>query len=305
MTRADAHLDAMLRHLGAAYYESLHGRAARSDVARALDTVEEQLGEQGPPAPSPPGPSSRGTEEAPVGPAGQRRDDHHGGDRGPDHALPGYRPPADPAPDQRRARAEDGPRGGGCRLGDRPARRRGREAPAGPDGRLDRPPLAPAQAAVRAADRRRADDLPGHHHRPGRDHPGRGAADEHGAHLPAPGGRRGRQARRHREPPRPAQRLPAPGRRHRPRRPPGPGRAPARRRQGGHRGGQARGGDADRDDPARGRPRAGPDAAHGAADLGHRRRGRRREPARRGEGARTREGPREAALFALCPKVRD
>lgn len=51
MTRADAHLDATLRHLGAAYYESLHGRAARSDVARALDTVEEQLGEQGPPAP--------------------------------------------------------------------------------------------------------------------------------------------------------------------------------------------------------------------------------------------------------------
>ena len=52
MTRADAHLDAMLRHLGAAYYESLHGRAARSDVARALDTVEEHFGEQGPPAPS-------------------------------------------------------------------------------------------------------------------------------------------------------------------------------------------------------------------------------------------------------------
>jgi len=36
----------MLRHLGAAYYESLHGRAARSDVARALDTVEEHFGEQ-------------------------------------------------------------------------------------------------------------------------------------------------------------------------------------------------------------------------------------------------------------------
>ena len=47
MTHSDAHLDAVLRHLGAAYYESLHGRAARSDVARALDTVEEQLGEQG------------------------------------------------------------------------------------------------------------------------------------------------------------------------------------------------------------------------------------------------------------------
>ena len=54
MTRTDTHLDAMLRHLGAAYYESLHGRAARSDVARALDTVEEHLGEQGPPAPRAP-----------------------------------------------------------------------------------------------------------------------------------------------------------------------------------------------------------------------------------------------------------
>ena len=54
MTRTDTHLDAMLRHLGAAYYESLHGRAARSDVARALDTVEDQLGEQGPPAPKAP-----------------------------------------------------------------------------------------------------------------------------------------------------------------------------------------------------------------------------------------------------------
>jgi CBS domain-containing protein len=36
----------MLRHLGAAYYESLHGRAARSDVTRALDTVEEHLKER-------------------------------------------------------------------------------------------------------------------------------------------------------------------------------------------------------------------------------------------------------------------
>ena len=50
MTRTDTHLDAMLRHLGAAYYESLHGRAPRSDVTRALDTVQEHLGEQGPPA---------------------------------------------------------------------------------------------------------------------------------------------------------------------------------------------------------------------------------------------------------------
>ena len=46
MARTDIHLDAMLRHLGAAYYESLHGRAARADVNRALDTVEEHLHEQ-------------------------------------------------------------------------------------------------------------------------------------------------------------------------------------------------------------------------------------------------------------------
>ena len=46
MSRTDEYLDAMLRHLGAAYYESLHGRAARSDVARALDTVEEHLKEK-------------------------------------------------------------------------------------------------------------------------------------------------------------------------------------------------------------------------------------------------------------------
>jgi CBS domain-containing protein len=53
MARTDTHLDAMLRHLGAAYYESLHGRATRTDVARALDTVEEHLNEP----PSHPGPA--------------------------------------------------------------------------------------------------------------------------------------------------------------------------------------------------------------------------------------------------------
>ena len=47
MPRTDIHLDAMLRHLGAAYYESLHGRATRSDVTRALDTVEEHMHEHG------------------------------------------------------------------------------------------------------------------------------------------------------------------------------------------------------------------------------------------------------------------
>ena len=45
MARTDIHLDAMLRHLGAAYYDSLHGRATRTDVARALDTVEDHLAE--------------------------------------------------------------------------------------------------------------------------------------------------------------------------------------------------------------------------------------------------------------------
>jgi CBS domain-containing protein len=58
MSRTDIHLDAMLRHLGAAYYESLHNRATRADVNRALDTVEEHLHEQAP-APSRPAPPAR------------------------------------------------------------------------------------------------------------------------------------------------------------------------------------------------------------------------------------------------------
>jgi CBS domain-containing protein len=64
MARTDIHLDAMLRHLGAAYYESLHGRATRTDVTRALDTVEEHLNEQsahpGPARAAHPRPASRG-----------------------------------------------------------------------------------------------------------------------------------------------------------------------------------------------------------------------------------------------------
>ncbi|HLH83461.1 MAG TPA: CBS domain-containing protein [Trebonia sp.] len=69
MPRTDIHLDAMLRHLGAAYYESLHGRATRADVARALDTVEEHLrehaGKPGPAAPAAaqPAPRERGGRE--------------------------------------------------------------------------------------------------------------------------------------------------------------------------------------------------------------------------------------------------
>lgn len=45
MARDDMHLDAMLRHLGAAYYDSLHGRAAKADVTRAVNQVAERIGE--------------------------------------------------------------------------------------------------------------------------------------------------------------------------------------------------------------------------------------------------------------------
>jgi CBS domain-containing protein len=46
MTRRDTHLDAMLRHLGAAYYDSLSGRAARGEVRRAVAQVASQLGDE-------------------------------------------------------------------------------------------------------------------------------------------------------------------------------------------------------------------------------------------------------------------
>jgi CBS domain-containing protein len=46
MSRDEMHLDAMLRHLGAAYYDSLYGRAAKSDVTRAVDQVAHQIGEK-------------------------------------------------------------------------------------------------------------------------------------------------------------------------------------------------------------------------------------------------------------------
>jgi CBS-domain-containing membrane protein len=39
MSRREAHFDAMLRHLGAAYYQTLQGRATAADVARAVDAV--------------------------------------------------------------------------------------------------------------------------------------------------------------------------------------------------------------------------------------------------------------------------
>lgn len=72
MPRTDIHLDAMLRHLGAAYYESLHGRATRADLARALDTVEEHLHEQGRHA-APGTPAGRPGHPAAAGRRGQPR----------------------------------------------------------------------------------------------------------------------------------------------------------------------------------------------------------------------------------------
>jgi CBS domain-containing protein len=47
MSRREVHLDAMLRHLGAAYYDSLHGRATEADVTRAAQEVAGHIGEPG------------------------------------------------------------------------------------------------------------------------------------------------------------------------------------------------------------------------------------------------------------------
>jgi len=67
-TRRDVHTDAMLRHLGAAYYDFLHGRATKADVERAVRSYEDGVGEE---------PWQHST-----GPAGQhpaaRRHMHHG-----------------------------------------------------------------------------------------------------------------------------------------------------------------------------------------------------------------------------------
>src|SRR6201996_7096768 len=51
MSRTETHLDGVLRHLGAAYYDSLQGRATQADVTRAVDNVAEHLNEHArPPA---------------------------------------------------------------------------------------------------------------------------------------------------------------------------------------------------------------------------------------------------------------
>jgi CBS-domain-containing membrane protein len=72
--RRDVHTDAMLRHLGAAYYDSLHGRATKADVERAVRSYEDGLAEQ-------PG-------HHPAGPAGQ----HPAARRHTHHAVPGHGP---------------------------------------------------------------------------------------------------------------------------------------------------------------------------------------------------------------------
>jgi hypothetical protein len=46
MARRDTYLDAMLRELGAANYASLHGRAGKADVTRALGSVAGHIGDK-------------------------------------------------------------------------------------------------------------------------------------------------------------------------------------------------------------------------------------------------------------------
>lgn len=70
MSKQEDYLNAMLRHLGAAYYDSLHGRAAAADVARAVDTLAEHFGEE--PGLPPAKPPKTGTYPA------TSRQHHHG-----------------------------------------------------------------------------------------------------------------------------------------------------------------------------------------------------------------------------------
>jgi CBS-domain-containing membrane protein len=73
MGRNDVHLDAMLRHLGAAYYDSLHGRATQPDVTRAVNRVAREMGEQAVVRQIPPRPRAGESRRAHHRPA-----EHHG-----------------------------------------------------------------------------------------------------------------------------------------------------------------------------------------------------------------------------------
>jgi CBS domain-containing protein len=63
MTRRDEHLDVLVRHLGAAYYQARHGDGSAADVTRALQKVAEAEGagaqETAQDAPAAPGTSGR------------------------------------------------------------------------------------------------------------------------------------------------------------------------------------------------------------------------------------------------------
>ena len=43
MSRRDSYLDAMLKHLGTTYYQTLQGEATSSDVAEAVSSVREEM----------------------------------------------------------------------------------------------------------------------------------------------------------------------------------------------------------------------------------------------------------------------
>ena len=185
MARTDIHLDAMLRHLGAAYYDSLHGRAARSDVTRALDTVEEHLHEQAP------HPAQAKTHLHPVHPSDgpwHRRWARRVSDVMTTSVVTVDR--ITPFQEIDRLLTQH-------RISGVPVLRMGREV-AGIVTEADllaaedetnrrarmadsagRPSATPQAAAACEPDRGRADDRTGHYDRPRRDHPGRCALDEH------------------------------------------------------------------------------------------------------------------------------
>jgi CBS domain-containing protein len=61
MSRRDDYLDALLKHLGATYYQTVHGDATATDVARALEAVADQTGPaNGPSASGQPAPGAAG-----------------------------------------------------------------------------------------------------------------------------------------------------------------------------------------------------------------------------------------------------
>jgi len=60
MSRRDEHPDALLRHLGATYYETLHGDATAFDVAKAVTSVQQEA-------------AHRSEESLPVRPGDHRR----------------------------------------------------------------------------------------------------------------------------------------------------------------------------------------------------------------------------------------